>query len=54
MIFILFNTRTYGTQISLKLQGDQRLAECFESYEDTMNHESSKKRRPCVPIDKMK
>ena len=53
MSFISFNTRTYGTRISLKSQGDQRLAECFESYEDTMKHESSKKRRPCRPIEKM-
>ena len=53
MSFISFNTRTYGTPTSLKSQGDQRLAECFESYEDTMKHERSKKRRPCGPIEKM-
>ena len=53
MNFISFNTRTYGTRTSLKSQGDQQLAECFESYEDTMKHESSKKRRPCSPIEKM-
>ena len=53
MSFVSFNTRTYGTRISLKSQGDQQLAECFESHEDAMKHESSKKRRPCDPMEKM-
>ena len=47
------NTKTYGTQISLKSHGDQQLAESFESYEDTLKHENIKKRGPCGPIEKM-
>ena len=53
MSFVSFNTRTYGTQISLKSQGDQRLAEYFESHEDAMKHGSSKRRGPCDPMEKM-
>ena len=45
--YLLIFRGTYGTRISLKSQGDQRLAECLESHEDAVKHESSKRKRPC-------